>query len=746
MAKNRGSRMTPQDLADSVGRKPPAPLPPADPTVQALVPPTAEKMRVELETAVLMDLLGPAGGPEEELTESPRERYLVGILAPRQQRRSREDSGELATGGADSSEEGTTEPASVAVTNLVPSSLGLSFCVQGDLAALCVNVTWGCYERVRSTTITDAKSGNPRLVWKRRAVEGQITIALQEGSVKRTPPAEEEQPDVVIRGRIRRSGTLVVVTLFLINEQTERKGQPNRDRYWIFQPEIRVTAPDGSAAFCRRPRRLDPGRMDAETWAEFQTADMLYRHQLEFARGHGVSVHVETDPSDPTRAMAVLTRVVPAYEVPQQTSPTVEERPALAGLPLDMDALAHLPDGTFTEALAPLPRAYTTWIDEQAACIEAGEKGLGGFRDVARAALAPCREILSRIEEGIALLDRDPKAAQAFRFANRAMALQRVRTIYALAVRRGEKEKPEDVDIPANRTWRLFQLAFILLNLPAITDLHHLHRSDPDQATADLLWFPTGGGKTEAYLGLSAYTMAIRRLQGPIEGRSGEHGVAVLMRYTLRLLTLQQYQRAAALKTATLPAATTAPHALLRPPDLIIQDELHLISGPLGTLVGLYETAVEALSTWHVDGRPVRPKVVASTATIRRAADQVRNLFMRRVQVFPSAGVDVEDNFFARRRTPGPGFPGRRYIGICAPGVRMKAATIRVYVAFLAADQRLYERYGRDAAPWMTLAGYFNSLRDLGGTRRLVDDEVRIRLRNVQERGLPGASSAAWRS
>src|SRR5205807_10441024 len=104
-----------------------------------------------------------------------------------------------------------------------------------------------------------------------------------------------------------------------------------------------------------------------------------------------------------------------------------------------------------------------------------------------------------------------------------------------------------DCDRVENRTWRTFQLAFILLNIPALSDLHHADRSEDPAASADLLWFPTGGGKTEAYLGLTAYTLAIRRLQGTIAGRSGDDGVAVLMRYTLRLLTLQRFQRAAAL-------------------------------------------------------------------------------------------------------------------------------------------------------------------------------------------------------
>ncbi len=492
------------------------------------------------------------------------------------------------------------------------------------------------------------------------------------------------------------------------------------------------------------------------------------------------------------------------------------------------------------------------------------------------------------------------------------MHLQRTHSIYAEEARRGGKLDMATIDVADNRSWYPFQLAFILLNLPGITDLHHPERSDERQAVADLLWFPTGGGKTEAYLGLAAYTMGLRRLQRTVAGRSGESGVAVLMRYTLRLLTLQQFQRASALvcaceairreaieagdrrwgaepfriglwvgqratpnrtvdsaeavkkdhgafggssggtpaqllncpwcgkaidkgknikvetypqgqartltycgdslgrclfsaknspgeglpvivvdeeiyrrlpallistvdkfaqmpwqgatqtlfgrvearcerhgfrspetedkdthpKRGAIPAARSVEQTPLRPPDLIIQDELHLISGPLGTLVGLYETAVDRLSSWEVDGRRVRPKVVASTATIRRAPDQVHSLFLRDVEVFPPQGLDARDNFFSIQREPSEKYPGRRYLGVCAPGKRLKAALIRVYVAHLAAAQRLYEKYGKAADPWMTLVGYFNSMRELGGMRRLVEDDVRLRLQYTEARGL----------
>ena len=184
------------------------------------------------------------------------------------------------------------------------------------------------------------------------------------------------------------------------------------------------------------------------------------------------------------------------------------------------------------------------------------------------------------------------------------------------------------------------------------------------------------------------------------------------------------------------PAVRTVPTTPLRPPDLIIQDELHLISGPLGSLVGLYETAVDRLASRKVDGKLVRPKVIASTATIRQAHEQVHGVFLRQVRVFPPQGLDVEDNFFSRQREPSERYPGRRYLGICALGIRHKTALIETYVTFLAAAQKLYEEQGAAADPWMTLVGYYNSLRELGAMRRAVEDSIASRLRRVDRRGL----------
>ncbi len=870
--------------------------------------PCPMKIREELEQMVLNDLLGPVGGPVEEITEqSVRDRYLVGMLAPKRQELLPEEFDELPQGGPGTAEEGTTDYTAPTVKTMFPSSFGMTFCVDLDAKEIKVAARWGHYSREHSDTLT-TPTGDKKLVWKRSPREGiSKPIPVQPGRLKWTP--DLEFPEVQVQGIIRKRDYFWSVTLFLVNGQEEPKKL--RDTAWLFQPELVVESPDGRPIFHSRPTQRDLGKSDPVTFAEEQEMAMLYRHQVEFGVGHSVSIHAECPEGVCDRATCLVTKVVPSYEIPQTTPPTSVDFSKLAGLVLDMKELGETPAADFDKKIRPLLVAYEAWIKDRDA--DSLKPGMAMHKKAGQATLQCCRTALSRIEAGLKLLADDKNAAEAFRFANLAMWQQRIHTILSQKKRRDEKADLKEIDAPGNRSWYPFQLAFILLNLPGITRLDHTDRTGEAEAVADLLWFPTGGGKTEAYLGLSAYTMGLRRLQGTVAGRSGQSGVAVLMRYTLRLLTIQQFQRATALicaselirredekkwgkepfriglwvgqkttpnttdqaaeaiqqehgqrynrggrgsgspaqltncpwcgakimpgrdikvesyakgrcrtltycgdvlgrcpftakqsplegipvlvvdeeiyrrlptlliatvdKFAQMPwngkvqmlfgqveshcdrhgfrspeiedkdshpkrdrlsAAKTTPHSRLRPPDLIIQDELHLISGPLGTLVGLYETAVDKLCSWEVNGNIVRPKVIASTATIRKAGDQVHAIFLRKVNVFPTHGLDVKDNFFAVQRPPTEALPGRRYIGICAPGRRLKVALIRVYVAMLSAAQTLYDKkgYGKDADPWMTLIGYFNSMRELGGMRRLVDDDVRTRLGKMEQRGL----------
>ncbi|WP_031431996.1 DISARM system helicase DrmA [Methylomicrobium agile] len=872
-------------------------------------------VRELLQLAVIDDLLGPADGPVEEIVGmSVRDRYLVGKLAPMDTAPDAAETDTFGESGRPDAEERDEEVDTSTNQSLVPSSMGFTFCVDGNLENVKLSANWGRYERTQSERENE-ETGNPRRCWKRIPSGGSAVVSLKKRTIEPIQ-IDADCPSVVVQGSV--SAPLEngdrLVTLFLVNTQT--MPEQNQDQSWIFQPELIVRDTEGRAVFRRRPI-LRADEFDEER----EALEMIYRDRVEFAVGHGVSVNATVSEEDRERATEVRTAVLPEYEIQMTETPGLEpeDRPAMRrmiedGL-LDMERLAELATPEMRDELVAglkvLTDDYAEWIAENRNAI--GSEVVG-YDIPATEAIDRCNLILERLREGIDVLAANDRALAAFRFANRAMASQRIHSEYARKKRQGKEVTLEGLNVRKNRSWRAFQLAFMLLSIPALADPTHRDRTEPLEAFADLLWFPTGGGKTEAYLGVAAFTMGIRRLQGNMGGLDGGRGLAVIMRYTLRLLTLQQFQRATALicamevlrraepvvwgdapftiglwvgqrvtpnttdeshaaiekerdgkyGTGSTPAQLTscpwcgseiAPgrdihvdreigrtfiycgdkygrcdfgrtksknlglpvlvvddeiyrhppsmliatvdkfammawrgqvrtlfgkanrecprHGLLwpeadcngnhtkkgsleavkvkeimpiRPPDLIIQDEFHLISGPLGTMVGLYETAVDELSTWMVDGKAIRPKIVASTATVRKAEEQVNNVFLRRVSVFPPHGLDVEDNFFAVQRSV-EDKPGRLYMGICSPGSSRPAVLIRVYVALLTAAQSLFQRFGAAADPYMTVVGYFNSLRELGGMRRLAEDDVQTRAYRVQMSDVmrPGLSQRSVR-
>ncbi|QMU74134.1 hypothetical protein GXP74_30000 [Streptacidiphilus sp. P02-A3a] len=874
-----------------------------------LAVPSLGAIRDEVAEFVVRDLLGPVGGDLEEVADSPTDWYMLGRLAPNGTVIVPEELdaslGDSELPGAD---EGSPDPNAPNVPSLTPSSIGFTARVRGDAAGLEVTGTWARYVRSHSTD-----PSIERLIWRREPHTGSVPVKLVEGRVEPVV-LDHDDPKVVLRGRVRRYQDDWLVTLFLVNG-TETDS--NSALHWVFQAEVSATGPDGAPVFL--PRHEPGSGGDVADRGEQRRLAMAYRFSPEFAVGHGSGVHATADSTDPMTAVAVQTKAAPEYDIPHTDAPSFDsdpDLPELADLLVDMKVLAECEPDQLRAGLMPLVVGYRAWIGRARARVGQDGQHLDEYVDQAAETLDQAEHAAKRIEAGIELILGDEDALAAFRFANSAMHLQRVHTRVAASRRRDGSQDTDAVflveDVPANRSWRPFQLAFLLLNLPALTDPGHRERSTGATAVADLLWFPTGGGKTEAYLGLTAYTLAIRRRRPALGGLDAVHGVAVLMRYTLRLLTIQQFQRATALICACevlrrqdeacwgeepfriglwvggkvspnstdkaadwvkdvrrasgrpnqnngtpyqltscpwcgtkiekgrdievdktlrrtrircpelfgcpfgggdpngeglpvvvvdeeiyrlLPslviatvdkfaqlawngrtqalfgrasrhcsrhgyvtpqtadedweasshnaegryrAATMTAARQVRPPDLIVQDELHLISGPLGSLTGLYEAAVDRLATWeYAPGKTARPKVIASTATVRRAERQIHALFDRRTQVFPPQGLEIGDSFFARQR-PTESHPGRRYIGICAQGVRTKSTMIRVYVAVLAAAQTVHKKYGRNPVtdPYMTLVGYFNSLRDLGGMRLSVEDDVSTRLERINERGL----------
>lgn len=860
---------------------------------------TPVHVRGQLVDALRLDLIGPGevlgadqrvlGQPDEILPQRPSTWYLSGFLVPidadPDQKTDQQSDDELDEqgdyhGGDDSV---SPEPAAARVRHL-PSSIGVSLLVPANVARLTVVVRWGDY---RARKANENEPG-PH-VWQRTPRQETVSVAIPDNTDN---PLEHPVPGsdgLIVAMSVRPVNAASVegglpartrcVSIFLVNRRTPQP-ETLRDQAFAFQAQLEIHS---EHPFVPRP---DLRSLASDDWDE-RVADLQFHDVFEFAVGHSVAIdavvgtqspeaqrgdqpdaHSSSSRQQPNASdcRTVRTCWIPSSEVERVAPKSIE------GVELSMDALAQLADaGQARQQLGAFATEYRKWIDDQR---RTAPQSPARRREMAELLLQRAAVAANRIEQGIALFD-SPMVLDAFRIANRVMAV-------AARRRLGVMEGKEPASI--HPKWRPFQLAFLLMNLPGI-----VHPESDDRDVVDLLFFPTGGGKTEAYLGLAAFTLVLRRLQNPGVASAG---VSVLMRYTLRLLTLDQLGRAATLicalelerkndvdkfgpwpfeiglwvgkastpnvmgakgdnisdsaraRTIAFQRGTTntspipledcpwcgtkfsknsfllhptpdfptdlrvlcvnrhcdfsrenklpilavdepiyrrlpcfiiatvdkfaampwtgqvgqffgrvqrhdsngfygpcdptkgvpLPTGRLLPPDIIIQDELHLISGPLGTMVGLYETALDELSCRDGQARRIRPKIIASTATVRRAENQIRALFNHRVvDIFPPPGPDRRDSFFAETHSTDRSH-ARMYLGVAAQGRSPKVVMLRVYLALLAAAQKEYERHvkkkdrANPADPYMTLLGYFNSLRELGGARRLVEDEIGNRL------------------
>ena len=840
-------------------------------------------VRDYLVEALRLDLIGPRPGDHdlqhERLPHAPSRWYLTGFLAPigapdTQRAPDAEEELDEPSEPAQGSDDANAPDRGSGKRALLPSSIGLSALADEATKRLSVTLSWGDYSPEGQPAVDIADTGEDQGVeasagsarrrfapWIRRPCAVAVDISLV--SVQIGVPQRFDLPgsaglDLVCLVRPTRvHGTegnrdVRAVSLFVVNRRLAIDDDDVQDKAFAFQVEMAVEA---DRPFVPRydPRCPDSDdwdeRLESDDWDE-RLADLHYRDAAEYAVGHNVSVRANMTDGE--------CRLVQTDWMPLAAVERVEPSHVL-GVEFGMEALGALKDmADVRRSLDPLVSNYRVWIERQN---KQAQDLSGRQKEVADELAGRATRAAGRIQAGIELLD-DPEVLNAFKIANRAMA----------AASRRRRAQEEDIAPGSTEppTWRPFQLAYILMNLRGIAEPSHVERE-----IVDLLFFPTGGGKTEAYLGLAAFTLVLRRTRDP---DPVHRGLSVLMRYTLRLLTLDQLGRAAALicalelereatpellgswpfeialwvgraatpnymgrkgdssdKTArarTLrfardtsrdpplpldrcpwcgtkfgkqsfrltpnsdnpndlsvycssrrcdfagkrrrlpivavdepiyerqPAfmiATADKFAAMpwsgetagffrggdprdpRPPDLIIQDELHLISGPLGTMAGLYETAVDHLCRRRVDGRDVGPKIIASTATVRLARKQIRALFGRTsVAVFPSPGIDRRDSFFAEQASQEDVNP-RLYLGIAAQGRGPKVIFLRSMITLMAAAQAAWNAAPKDAGinpadPYMTAVAYFNALRELGSARRIVEDEIGSRLLTYSSR------------
>ena len=492
-------------------------------------PTDSVRVRTRLVEALKLDLVGPWAGHELRAEQLPgRERpsnwYVAGFLIPTGTPPDR-------SGDADEDDDLDTVPESAGLAEesnderkaarkaFFPSSIGLSFLVGDGCRELAVTVRWGDYAPVE----IEQTDGSKTPVWRRTPHEEPLPIPLGgEAPIVRDVPGSDglqlhvaERPiDTMGLSAAELPAGACSVSCFLVNRRPPNEDQP--DRAYAFQAEIEVRT---EAGFVPRP---DLRAARSGEWDD-RVADLHYADMPEYATGHGVSA--EWDVVD-RRCGSIRTAWIGTAEVEQTATSDVP------GVELSMDALGRLDDGAAAErALGPLVAQYREWIEARRQECDAGPSE--GDRQATAEQLLHYAEIAAgRMARGVARLGEDADVLDAFRVANRAVAR-------ALRQRLGEKIGP------AGPHWRPFQLAFLLLNLPGLADPQDAHRE-----TVDLLFFPTGGGKTEAYLGLAAVAMVLRRLRHPGDDGLAGAGVSVIMRYTLRLLTLDQLARAAGLVCA----------------------------------------------------------------------------------------------------------------------------------------------------------------------------------------------------
>jgi hypothetical protein len=752
------------------------------------------------------------------------------------------------------------EPAFV----FLPSTMGISFLV--DLkGSLEVDVEWATYDQVLVSGYgVNPKSQDEQKLWFRRPARVKRTLGpdvlLMQTQHREILVKEAKGGTLTLHVLSRpwgNSASLRLVTITLMNASESDA----RNDACFFQCGFKVEPTEGS--------RILPyaERSEEQSDAEELSLRLLYRHRPTFAVGHGCAADWVADEAT-QQATSVRTETLPIHE----QAPIVP-RDEIDGVDLSMRRLAEARDQDLLAVCRSLVAAYARWIEARRQDLDNDERLTKALRDIGSAHLDNCERCLKRMSAGIDILENDADALEAFRLMNVAMVEQRAH--YRLSseadLRRGW-EKTQDgyspdreycePDYPYSTAWRPFQLAFVLMNLAPFVE-----PGGSERDIVDVIWFPTGGGKTEAYLGLAAFCILHRRLLEPENS-----GTTVLMRYTLRLLTTQQFQRAASLicalelirrkqperfghaaisiglwlgsgvtpnknkdasadlsklgqgegdnrfivlscpwcgvdmgprdfgqktrvfgyesltnpaqvrfrcedpgcafssdaglplevvderiyanpptmiigtvdKFAMMPWEPAARRIFgidadgpITPPDLVIQDELHLIAGPLGSMVGHYETVVDELCTRVVAGRRIGPKIVASTATIARATEQVKALYNRDAVLFPPQGLRAGESFFAVERSD---VAGRLYVGVLGSGLSSHVvAQIRTVAALLQAPALIAPPASeavpdRLRDPYWTLMAYFNSLRELGRAATLIQADIREYLNAVWDR------------
>lgn len=749
-------------------------------------------------------------GPQEEceeIHEKPTEKYLYGLLWPTHIGSIQIQTSEIAVVLDDNiatDEVLTGNDTEANSKDAMPSNLinrqsciGISFCMPVSCNKFQVSLSYGVYVK--------AEDNAEGVTWVRRQVKTNKSVDIGKGSSQRIETECGRTLQVVLSSH--GSENLNLCTVSLVNEAKAKDSTSDAlCEAIIFQPRI-VIELKNKLNFSQRPIQLNLGSQESKMY------EILYESKRPICFGHGISTGQNEDKTK------IWTEWLPHYETPNVDKECTRY---FGDVPQEIFCASNISKYAQVEAVQLLKEfvnRYTSWISRTRHQITTmpndWHTSLGENMQM-------CEDASNRMLECVEHMSKDEKFFEAFRQANRAIALQ------------NSWKNPH-----ADFKWRPFQLGFFLLVIESFISDDRASRS-----TADLLWFPTGGGKTEAYLGIMAFLLFRGSYKPVIEN---DPGTQILVRYTLRLLTKQQFERAAALvlacehvrKTEKITDNNCKPFSIglwiggsstpntrkdakeklqhseiqdcdprqllscpccgstlewkyqvgnpiqpkcsnsgclihgdlnvhtvdediysIRPsiilgtsdkfvqiarnpdtsriflsstgigPELILQDELHLISGPLGSVAGLFEVAIDIICS-----KEVKAKVIGSTATIKSADKQIRSLFNRECLQFPPPGIDYRDSCFALEDINSP---GRLYIGTSSVGRSPKFALASVVGASFFHANKIADIYSdcRDsleeqAESYTTIIAYFNSLKELGGAAVLFQDDVADRLKNL---------------
>jgi hypothetical protein len=769
------------------------------------------------------DLIGPVCN-DEVLAESPIQYYIMGKLYPQ---KDNSDILDMAKTPLLENESGNFD-AIISLSNIKnPSSMGITVALNPGITDIRIKTEYSFY---KPFSFEDAQRNNvdvskwdhiddkPEKLWVRNEYNFYKTYKIEIDKIIKEE-FEHNMEIHIFPHRYTRGGENIV-TISIINNNPEGTDYTENAANTAFQVKLIASGSDDTSVFSA----INNGENDIS--GLYDELDLLYSDYKCYAQGHGCSVQWDMENTEP---LWISSNCFPSYTLMQMKAAEFKEFNIFY-----MDYLSKGDPNVIIDELKRYNNLYLEWIKNlEDSLIKLNETK----QKLAENNIKKCKAVYNQIDKSIESLRKslsgDGKAFRAFRLANEAMFLQRQRTII-----RNKGKYDHEVD---KIVWYPFQLSYFLHEIISFTDPQGSHRSN-----VDLLWFPTGGGKTEAYLGISAFVIFYRRLLN-----KSNDGVTVIMRYTLRLLTLQQFERASilimacellrreynlggsefsiglwvgnkltpnSLKTAKtninklqrnamnerdeenpcqikicpwcganitasdysvrdditrmviscpneecvfhsfpglpmhiiddaiyhyLPSFIIAtidkfaqiplsdkPAALFgitngkKPPELIIQDELHLISGPLGTMTGIYEVAVTNFCEYN--NIPV--KIIASTATIKNADRQILSLYGREYTQFPPQGISIDDSFFAVIDKNNEKAK-RQYFGVLGIGTTTTTTLIRVNAALLFATRYL-EQIGiseKVIDNYWTIIGYFNSLRELGGASTQIIDDVQSR-------------------